>query len=65
MKTENKGPRNPIKIKIKKIIKKKPRKQYEQQCQSHTCSGTIDSGMHDHDFSITTFPLTSSAPYSA
>jgi hypothetical protein len=30
---------------------------------SHTCSGTINSSMYDSDFSITTFPLTSSAPY--
>ncbi len=54
-KTENKGPRNK---------KEKTQKQYEQQCQFHTCSGTINSSMYDSDFSITTFQLTSSAPYS-
>jgi protein subunit release factor B len=53
-KTEKKRPR--------KKKKKKTRKQYEQQCQPHTCSGTIKSSMYDSDFSITTFPLTSSAP---
>ncbi len=54
-KTENKGPRN------KK--QNKTRKQYEQY-QPHTCSGPINSSMYESDFSITTFPLTSSAPYS-
>jgi hypothetical protein len=54
-KTENKGPRSK---------KEKTQKQYEQQCQSHTCSGTINSSMYDSDFSITTFSLTLSAPYS-
>jgi hypothetical protein len=38
--------------------------QYEQNCQSHTCSGTINSSMYDSDLTITTSPLTSSAPYS-
>jgi len=37
---------------------------YEQKCQSHTCSGTINSSMYDSDLTITTSPLTSSAPYS-
>ncbi len=37
---------------------------YEQKCQSHTCSGTINSSMYDNDLTITTSPLTSSAPYS-
>jgi hypothetical protein len=55
-KTEKKGPR--------KKKQNKTQKQYEQQCQSHTCSGTINRSMHGSDFSITTFPLTSSAPYS-
>ncbi len=36
------------------------KKQYEQQCQSHTCSGTIHSSMYDCDYSIITFPLISS-----
>jgi hypothetical protein len=48
-KTENKGLRNKT---------EKTQKQNEQQCQSHTCSGTINSSMYDSDFSITTFPLT-------
>ncbi len=55
VKTENKGPRN------KK--QNKTRKQYEEQYQPHTCSGPINSSMYESDFSITTFPLTSSAPY--
>ncbi len=55
-KTENKGPRNKN--------QNKTQKQYEQDCQSHTYSGTIYSSMYDSDFSITTFPLTWSAPYS-
>jgi hypothetical protein len=38
--------------------------QYEQKCQSHICSGTINSSMYDSDFTIITSPLTSSAPYS-
>jgi len=67
-KTENKGRRNKQftnKNKIlKKILKKKTRKQYEQQYQPHTCSGAINSSMYESDFSITTFQLTSSAPYS-
>jgi hypothetical protein len=25
---------------------------YQQQCQSHTCSGTIINNMYDSDFSI-------------
>jgi hypothetical protein len=37
---------------------------YEQKCQSHTCSETINSSMYDSDLTITTSPLTSSAPYS-
>jgi hypothetical protein len=37
--------------------------QYEQKCQSHTCSGTINNSMYDSDLTITTSPLTSSAPY--
>ncbi len=37
---------------------------YEQKCQSHTCSGTINSSMYDRDLTTTTSPLTSSAPYS-
>ncbi len=37
---------------------------YEQKCQSHTCSGTINSSMYDSDWTITTSPLTLSAPYS-
>jgi hypothetical protein len=41
----------------------KTQMQYEHQCQSHTCSETINSSMYDSDFSIRTFPLTSSAPY--
>jgi hypothetical protein len=28
-----------------------------EQCQSHICSGTINSSMYDSYFSITTFPL--------
>jgi hypothetical protein len=28
-----------------------------EQCQSHICSGTINSSMSDSYFSITTFPL--------
>ncbi len=37
---------------------------YEQKCQSHTCSGTINSSMYDIDLTTTTSPLISSAPYS-
>jgi hypothetical protein len=37
---------------------------YEQKCQSHTCSGTINSSIYDSDLTTTTSPLTSSAPYS-
>jgi hypothetical protein len=37
--------------------------QYEQKCQSHTCSGTINNGMYDSDLTTTSSPLTSSAPY--
>jgi hypothetical protein len=55
-KTENKGPRNKE--------QNKTRNQYEQQYQPHTSSGAINSSMYERDFSITTFPLTSSAPYS-
>jgi len=44
--------------------KTKNTQQYEQKCQSHTCSGTINSSMYDSDLTITTSPLTSSAPYS-
>ncbi len=55
-KIENKGPRN------KK--QNKTQKQYEQQYPPHSCSGPINSSMYESDFSITTFPLTSSAPYS-
>jgi hypothetical protein len=36
---------------------------YEQYCQSHTCSGTINSSICDSDLTTTTSPLTSSAPY--
>ncbi len=39
-------------------------KQYEQQCQSHTCPGTINSSIYHTEFSITTFPLALSATYS-
>jgi hypothetical protein len=39
-------------------------KQYEQKCQSLTCSGTINSNMYDTNLSITTYSLTLSAPYS-
>jgi hypothetical protein len=35
---------------------------YEQKCQSHTCSETINSSMYDNDLTIPTSPLTSSAP---
>jgi len=35
---------------------------YEQKCQSHTCSGTINSSMYGSDLTITTSLLTSSAP---
>jgi hypothetical protein len=55
-KTESKGPRNKQ--------QNKTRKQYEQQYQPHTCSAPINSSMYESNFSITTFPLTSSAPYS-
>jgi hypothetical protein len=44
--------------------KTKNTQRYEQKCQSHTCSGTINSNMYDSDLTITTSPLTSSAPYS-
>jgi hypothetical protein len=37
---------------------------YEQKCQSHTCSGTINSSMYDSDLTATTSWLTLSAPYS-
>ncbi len=37
---------------------------YEQKCESLTCSGTIKSSMYHSDFTTTTSPLTSSAPYS-
>ncbi len=37
---------------------------YEQKCQFHTCSGTINSSMYDSGLTITTSPLTSSASYS-
>jgi hypothetical protein len=33
---------------------------YEQKCQSHTCSGTINSSIYDSDLTTTTSPLTSS-----
>jgi hypothetical protein len=55
-KTENKRQRN------KK--QNKTRKPYEQQYPPHTCSGAINSSMYESDFSMTTFLLTSSAPYS-
>jgi hypothetical protein len=38
--------------------KQKNTHQYEQKCQSHTCSGTINSSMYDSDLTITTSPLT-------
>jgi len=44
--------------------KTKNTQRYERKCQSHTCSGTINSSMYDSDLTITTSPLTSSAPYS-
>jgi hypothetical protein len=37
---------------------------YEQKCESHTCSGTINSSMYESDLTTTTLPRTSSAPYS-
>ncbi len=43
--------------------KQKNTHRYEQKCQD-TCSGTINSSMYDSDLTITTSPLTSSAPYS-
>jgi hypothetical protein len=48
----------------RKTQKTKTTRRYEQKCQSHTCSGTIDSSMYDSDLTTTTSPLTSSAPYS-
>ncbi len=48
----------------KKQTKNENAYRYEQKCQSHTCSGTINSSMYDSDWTITTSPLTSSAPYS-
>jgi hypothetical protein len=48
----------------KKQTKNENAHRYEQKCQSHTCSGTINSSMYDSDWTITTSPLTSSAPYS-
>jgi hypothetical protein len=44
--------------------KQKNTQRYEQKCQFHTCSRTINSSMYDSDLTITTSPLTSSAPYS-
>jgi hypothetical protein len=52
--------RSPILVWTKK--QNKTQKQYEQQCQSHNCSETINNSIYDSDFSITTFPLTSSLP---
>jgi hypothetical protein len=40
-KAENKGPRNKN--------QSKTLKQYEQQCNTHTCSGTINSSMYDRE----------------
>jgi hypothetical protein len=37
---------------------------YEQKCESHTCSGTINSSMYESDLTTRTLPQTSSAPYS-
>jgi hypothetical protein len=37
---------------------------YEQQSHSLTCSGTNNDNLYDSKLSITTSPLTSSAPYS-
>jgi hypothetical protein len=48
----------------KKTNRKQKTLRYEQKCQSHTCSGTINSSMYDNDLTTTTSPLTSSAPYS-
>jgi small-conductance mechanosensitive channel len=45
-------------------VKNKCTMQCEQQWQSLTSSGTINSIMFDSDLTITTSPLTSSAPYS-
>jgi hypothetical protein len=42
--------------------KQKNKHWYEQKCQSHSCSGTINSSMYDSDLTTTTSPLTSSAP---
>jgi hypothetical protein len=45
--------------KLGKTEQTKNTDQYEQKCQSHTCSGTINSSMYDSDLTTTTPPLTS------